>query len=351
MPARGAGAIVQSSPVSSDLPQEPDAVPRRTPKPTREPAPEPVPEPIPEATVGELAVTVVGSTVRLPMRLARFAWRVLVEFARNRGFLLAGALGYNTLLSIVPLLALVVVVLSTVVDHNALLSTINGQVEALLPGRGAVLTEAFAAFVEQRATIGIVGFAVLLFFSAVAFRMLDDAFAVVFHRNRRVRQSHWLRSFALPLAYVLLIGVAILALTLVMIAFEALPEQGVRWLGIAWEPELATTVAQLLAFVGLVLLLGSFYWVMPLAHVHPRSAAIGGFVAATLWEGVRSLMVWYFANLSLVDLVYGSLGTVIVLLLGLEVAAIILLLGAQVIAELERAKSLDLKWFETTSED
>lgn len=301
--------------------------------------------------MADRAVTVVETTVRLPVRLARFAWRVLVEFRHNRGFLLAGALGYNTLLSIVPLLALVVVVLSTVVDHDVLLATINGQVEALLPGRGAVLTEAFAAFVEQRATIGIVGFAVLLFFSAIAFNMLDDAFAAVFHRNRRVRQTHWLRAFVLPLAYVLLIGIAILALTLVMIAFEALPEKGGHWLGIDWDPELTTTVAKLLAFFGLILLLGSFYWVMPLAHVHSRSAAIGGFVAASLWEGVRSLMVWYFANLSLVDLVYGSLGTVIVLLLGLEVAAIILLLGAQVIAELERAKSADLKWYETTSEN
>lgn len=284
--------------------------------------------------------------MRLPVRLGRFAWRVLAEFRRNRGFLLAGALGYNTLLSMVPLLALVVVALSTVVDHDALLATINSQVEALLPGRGAVLTEAFAAFVDQRATIGVVGFAVLLFFSAVAFRMLDEAFAIVFHRNRRSRQTHWLRAFVLPLGYVLLIGVAVLLLTIVMVAFETLPEQGVQWLGIAWDPEVAATVAKLLAFVGLVLLLGSFYWVMPLAHVKWRGALTGGFVAATLWEIVRSLMVWYFENLSLVDLVYGSLGTVIVLLLGLEVAAVILLLGAQVIAELERSATAGRAWHE-----
>ena len=49
-------------------------------------------------------------------RLAGFAWRVLGEFRRNRGFLLAGALGYNTLLSIVPLFALVAVALSSVLD-------------------------------------------------------------------------------------------------------------------------------------------------------------------------------------------------------------------------------------------
>jgi len=38
---------------------------------------------------------------------------------------------------------------------------------------------------------------------------------------------------------------------------------------------------------------------------------------------------------SLVNVVYGSLATVVIVLLTLETAAIILLLGAQVIAELE----------------
>ena len=46
--------------------------------------------------------------------------------------------------------------------------------------------------------------------------------------------------------------------------------------------------------------------------------------------------MWYFANLSMMNVVYGSLATAIIVLLTLEVAALILLLGAQVIAELER---------------
>jgi membrane protein len=275
---------------------------------------------------------------------------VFREFRRNRGFLLAGALGYNTLLSIVPLLALVVVVLSTVIDHDALIQTITAQADALLPGRAGVVTDAFAAFVEQRATVGIVGFGVLLFFSAVAFRMLDEAFAIVFQRNRRVREPHRLRAFVLPLGYVLLIACGIFVLTLVMIGFDTLPEQGVDLFGLSIDADTAVPLVKSLAFVGLVLLLSSFYWLMPLAHVRPGRALVGGIVASLLWEAVRSFMFWYFTNLSLVDIVYGSLGTVIVLLLGLEVAAIILLLGAQIIAELERAASSGRAWYEEPAE-
>ena len=55
-----------------------------------------------------------------------------------------------------------------------------------------------------------------------------------------------------------------------------------------------------------------------------------------LWELTRHLLVWYFTTLSFVSIIYGSLATIIIILLSFEFAAIILLLGAQVIAEYER---------------
>lgn len=287
--------------------------------------------------------TIVGAAL-LPRRLAVFAWRTLVEFNRNRGFLLASALGYNTLLSIVPLFALVLVVLARQVDPTVLVAALSTQADVLLPGRGIAFNEVMAEFVEQGTAIGVVGTGVLVFFSAIAFRMLDEAFAVVFHRHREGRAPHRLRAFVLPLAYVLLIGIGLLALTLVMVVFDAVPGEGRRLLGRSIDADVAASVVKGLAFVGLVLLLSSFYWVMPRPHVTVRRALVGGLVASVLWEAVRSAMMWYFANLSLVHVVYGSFGTVIVVLLGLEVASIILLLGAQVIAELERAAAAGRAW-------
>jgi uncharacterized BrkB/YihY/UPF0761 family membrane protein len=49
------------------------------------------------------------------------------------------------------------------------------------------------------------------------------------------------------------------------------------------------------------------------------------------------VLVWYFAKLSLVSVIYGSFATAVVVLLSIEIASIIFLLGAQVIAEFERA--------------
>jgi len=78
------------------------------------------------------------------------------------------------------------------------------------------------------------------------------------------------------------------------------------------------------------------YLVMPVGRLSFRHALIGGVVAALLWEVTRHLLVWYFARLSQISVVYGSLTTAIAVLLSLEIAATLLLFGAQVISEYER---------------
>ena len=50
------------------------------------------------------------------------------------------------------------------------------------------------------------------------------------------------------------------------------------------------------------------------------------------------MLVWYFATLSQVGVVYGSMTTAIVVLLSLELGATLVLLGAQVISEYERLR-------------
>jgi uncharacterized BrkB/YihY/UPF0761 family membrane protein len=75
---------------------------------------------------------------------------------------------------------------------------------------------------------------------------------------------------------------------------------------------------------------------MPVGRRSLRHALIGAVTAALLWEITRHVLVWYFASLSQVSAVYGSLTTAIVVLLGLEIGATALLLGAQVISEYER---------------
>jgi len=70
-----------------------------------------------------------------------FAWRTLKAFRANQGLLLAGAVAYYALLSIVPLLILTVIALSQVIDQAELLETIGRYLEWLVPGQSRSLTD------------------------------------------------------------------------------------------------------------------------------------------------------------------------------------------------------------------
>jgi YihY family inner membrane protein len=261
----------------------------------------------------------------------QFSHRVLHNFLRNHGVLLAGGVGYNVLLSAVPMLALLAVLLTRVVNEEQLLEVMAVQAEHFAPAHASLLLDAVRAFMESRDIIGIVGLPVMLFFSSFAFRMLEDSIAIIFHRPDNPHRNFWV-SAVLPYAFILILGAGLLALTLLFSLVNALYE----------SPGL---ILYLLSFVGVFILFSAIYKVLPIVRVSPRRAIVGGLVAAILWEATRLLLMYYFLNISFVNVIYGSLATIIVILISLEIASIILLLGAQVIAELERSERLGLPWY------
>ncbi|MBZ5487703.1 YihY/virulence factor BrkB family protein [Halomonas aquamarina] len=278
-------------------------------------------------------------------RLASFAWRVLRHFLKNRGILLAGGVGYNILLSVVPLFGLVVVMLARVVDEQHLLDVLAVQARHLAPAHAEVVMDAVRGLLESRDVIGILSFPILLLFSSFAFRMLEDALALIFHSPECPRRSAWV-SALLPYAFMLVLGAGLMTLTLLVTLASSLNALVLalfaRELPLAG---LSGPVLNLTSFVGVFLLFSAIYKVLPVVKVALRRAIVGGFVAALLWEGVRLFLVYYFTHLSFVNAVYGSLATLVIVLLSLEIGAIILLLGAQVIAELERNSRMGLVWY------
>jgi YihY family inner membrane protein len=128
-----------------------------------------------------------------------------------------------------------------------------------------------------------------------------------------------------------------LLVTLVAGSLQAIGQEYVELFGRRWSLSgVSGVLLYLLGLSGEILVLTSVYLVMPIGRLRLSHALIGGVTAALLWEITRHALVWYFATLSQVNVVYGSLTTAIVVLLSLEIAATLLLLGAQVIAEYEQ---------------
>ena len=266
-----------------------------------------------------------------------FALRVLKGFRANQGLLLAGAVAYYALLSIVPLLILIAIALSHVIDQGALLQALGRYIGWLAPGQGSFITSELSNFLAHREVMGWVLLATMLFFSSLAFTVLENAMSVIFLHRVAIRRRHLLVSAVLPYCYIVSVGLGLLLVTLVSGSLQVLGEKSVDFLGLQWSLSgFSGVLLYLLGLAGEVLLLTSLYMVMPVGRLQWRHALLGGVTAALLWELTRHVLVWYFFTLSQVGLVYGSLTTSILVLLSLEVAATLLLLGAQVISEYER---------------
>ena len=271
-----------------------------------------------------------------------FALRTLKAFRANQGLLLAGAVAYYALLSIVPLLIITVIALSHVIDQAELLQTLNRYLGWLVPGQSKAIVAELAAFLAHRDVVGWVLLATMLFFSSLAFAVLENAMSVIFHHRVAVRRRHFLVSAALPYGYILTLALGLLLVTLVAGSLQALGQERVEFLGREWSlVGVSGALLYLLGFAGEVFVLTSVYLVMPVGHLSLRHALLGAVTAALLWEISRHALVWYFATLSQISTVYGSLTTAIAVLLSLELGATLLLLGAQVISEYERFGDAD----------
>src|SRR5471032_3177173 len=252
-----------------------------------------------------------------------FTLQVLKAFRANQGLLLAGAVAYYSLLSIVPLLMLVVVALSHVIAQDELLQTIGHYLEWLVPGQSKAIVAEVAHFLDNRGVIGWLLLLTMLFFSSLAFTVLENAMSVIFVHRVAIRRRRFLISAILPYCYILCLGLGILLITLVAGSLQVMGEESVHFLRHDWG----------LGRVSGVLL----YLVMLVGRLSIAHALIGGVTAALLWEIARHVLVWYFSTLSQVNVVYGSMTTAIVVMFSLEIGATLLLFGAQVISEFERA--------------
>ena len=271
-------------------------------------------------------------------RPGKFLWRVLIGFKRNQGLLLAGAVAYYTLLSVIPMLALILVGLSHFIEEEQLYSTILSNLKLVIPAYAESVSDQVWGFLARRQLVGIVGILFMLFFSSMAFTVLESAMAVIFSHRSRKHRRHFLISAIIPYAYIFLLGIGVLVITIVAGAMGALSDKHLILLG--RDLSLAGTsrlILYLSGMAGMVIMLTSLYLVMPLGHIPVRYALAGGVTAAVLWEIIRHILVWYYSTISLVNVIYGSLATAVVALLSIEIAVIILLLGAQVIAEFEHS--------------
>lgn len=258
----------------------------------------------------------------------------ITSFTNARGAQAAGSLAFFALLSLFPLALFLVSVAGYLAESDLVYATIQRLIEEVFPARQEVLIRYLDDFrgMEIRGIAGAVGLFGAFWATSGWFNVLVYNINIAWP-NVVLRSAVHRRLFSLGMAAVL---VLLLFLSLLAtIVGEVLPAISLpfRMRFAVLFTDLWRLLLGLLPWVlTFSMFLGIYRWV-PNRKVRWRAALTGALFSTLAWELGKILFAWYISSgLVNLDLVFGSLGTTVVLLLWIYLSGLIALLGAHLTA-------------------
>lgn len=225
---------------------------------------------------------------------------------------LAAAIAYYAFLSLVPLLALALVLAAAVGGEAFLDRLLDRSTAFLTPETRDALDEALTRGTQRVGAAGV-GTVVLAWSALKVLRALHTAFGTVYGTSGEESFAAALRDGVVVTGAV---GLGTVVLGAILVGVASLP------LGV-----IAAPVVLLLGVGSLTVLFVPLYYVMPDRAMSVGAAAPGAVVAAIGWTllgASLSLYVEFAAGVA----VYGLLGGIVLLLTALYAGAMVVLLGA-----------------------
>ena len=246
---------------------------------------------------------------------------------RNEAGLRAAALAYQGLLSLFPLLLFLVFLASQVIALGDVRPSLDSYLDRALPTAAGIrfVKEIIDETMRNSGSLGLVGGLGLLWTSSALFSHLESSLNVIWNAPRRAVWSRRLRGLAgvLILGTLFIIAIALSALPALPFLDQSDPRLDFLDLGVGVAAE--------------VLLLWFIYRWLPNSPVRFISALAGAVLAALLWEAAQfGFRVYLTSGLTNFGAVYGTLASVIGLILWAYLTGIILFLGAEFSAALQR---------------
>lgn len=269
--------------------------------------------------------------------------RATIEaFQADEGPLMAAAIAYYTFFSFFPLALFLIALGSFFLESAEAQARVLALLQQALPASGDLIRRNIRQVLEARGAIGLVAALGFLWSASGVFSVVNGALNKAW--NVETSPPFW-RGKLLGLGMVTIMGVMLFLLSLTSTALFNVVRR-LQSLPLGWQPlrgdRLWGVLTTLLPLTFSTLMFLLLYKVVPYTRVGWGEAWRGALLAALAWEMAKGLFAWYLGSgLARYNLVYGSLGAVIVLLLWSYVTGTILLLGAEFSAQYAKATRAD----------
>jgi membrane protein len=276
---------------------------------------------------------------RAAARALRVLRRLVHGFFAHNCLTGASALSYSTILSFLPLTALVLVVFSSfpvlAEAKNRFLSVLLANFAPQI-GDSAIQWFEFAAGNAAKTTaIGAIAF---IFTSIMLLATIEDQLDTIWEVETPRSWGQRITAYWLVLTLgPLLLGGALTLSTYVADFVGAGGPHGTAQPALDWLGPLTRFVPVILEFVSL----GFLYSVIPNTHVRWRDAIAGAVAAALALEALKWAFGFYILQISSYNLIYGAVAGVPIFLLWMYVFWLVVLLGAELAAALSPRWSAD----------
>lgn len=250
------------------------------------------------------------------------------RFSESRAAENAATLAYYTLFAIFPFLISLVVAGSFFLEREEVFQRVQDFVTQAFPASQSLIQDNLNTILTLRGTVGIVGLIGLVWSGTGLFSNLIYAINRAWPNTRPrnfIRKR--LAGFGVALSLALLLGLSIITTTTVNLLLSLdFAKYGLRALEIL---PLRSMLTRFLSWLLKGFIFFGVYMWAPNTRVPIKAAAWGAAVAATGWELATAAFTWYLTSgFTRFELVYGSLGTVVVLMLWIYIGALVVLFGA-----------------------
>ena len=302
-------------------------------------APQPAASPPPESIIIE------------PGFLARNWWllrRAFVAAYEDNCFGIAKGAAYSFLLSLFPILTTLTAILIEV-NAQAVVHVIAKFIQQVLPpGTEDIVLSRLRDRAGRGISLPIVAVGLALWAGSGAMASLMEGFQAAY---RIPSGRPFLKQRAMAIFLVLIAAIPSVGASSLLIFGNRIESSFIHWIGvsdISAPVELAWRFGRLvLAFCTTTLVTGLLYYFGPnhrpearyVTKIASRFMRVwpGAIVATVLWLIATTGFAWYVSHLANYNIFYGSVGTVVVLLIWLYLIACISLIGCEFNAERERA--------------
>lgn len=267
--------------------------------------------------------------------------RTLLSALDDGCFAIAKGAAYSALLSFFPVLTSAATILvQTRADFVA--RTMSQFLQQIVPpGSEEIVFNQFRIRGQRPTSLLIVAGILSLWAASSVIKSLMEGFHAAY---RTPRSRSFLHETGVAIGLVFLAAVPlVLASALVLFGSEA---ERLVLKGLAIDPilnpiaglwELLSRIARYtVAFTATAALTAMLYYFGPYRRQHWSRVWPGAILATLLWLGATSGFAWYIRNITNYNVLYGSIGTGIALLVWMYVLAAIAILGCEFNAEYER---------------